>query len=247
MNKEKISVLIPAFNEEEKIITTITETINVLEQLKIEYEIIIIDDGSVDSTHELVSINISNFNNKVKIKRYERNKGKGFAIRDGFIFATGDYVLFLDADMDLHPSQIELFLKLMRENKADVVIGSKRHNESVVNYPLIRKILSNGYYFLIKILFGLPVKDTQTGLKLFRYEVLKNNISKLIINRYAFDLELLVILHKQGYHIIECPIYLKPTRRYYNRIGSKDIYHIFTDTIAIFCRFHFTKYYQQKL
>jgi len=244
MDKEKISVLIPAFNEEEKIITTITETMKVLDQLKIEYEIIIVDDGSVDSTHEVVSINLINFNNKVKIKRYEHNKGKGYAIRNGFIFATGNYVLFLDADLDLHPSQIEFFLKLMRENKADVVIGSKRHKESVVNYPINRKILSNGYYFLIKILFGLPVKDTQTGLKLFRYEVLKNNISKLVVNRYAFDLELLVILHKQGYKIVECPIYLKPTRRYYNRIGFKDVYRIFTDTIAIFCRVYFRKYYQ---
>ena len=244
MDKEKISVLIPAFNEEDNIISTINETLEVFKKLGLDYELIIVDDGSVDNTYKKVKESLHAFNGRVKIVRYESNAGKGYAIKYGFNFVTGDYVLFLDADMDLHPSQVESFLKLMRENKADVVIGSKRHKESVVDYPASRRFLSNGYYFIIKILFGLPVKDTQTGLKLFRYEVLKNNISKLVVNRYAFDLELLVILHKQGYKIIECPIYLKPTRKYYNRIGFKDVYRIFADTIAIFCRLYFRKYYK---
>ena len=243
MNKEKISVLIPAFNEEEKIITTIDETIKVLDGLGDDYEVVIIDDGSKDNTFGIVSKNLSNYNGKVRIEKYSKNMGKGYAIKYGFNFVTGDYILFLDADMDLHPSQIMNFLKLMEEHKADVVMGSKRHKDSVVNYPKSRKILSNGYYLLIKILFGLPVKDTQTGFKLFRYEALKNGISRIIVKRYAFDLELLVVLHKLGYKITECPIYLKPSRRYYNRIGLKDIYNTFIDTAAIFYRLHIKKYY----
>ena len=96
---------------------------------------------------------------------------------------------------------------------------------------------------MIKILFGLPVKDTQTGFKLFRYEALKNGISRIVVKRYAFDLELLEVLHKMGYKIIECPIYLKPSRTYYDRIGLKDIYHTFIDTVAIFYRLKIKRFY----
>lgn len=243
MVKKKISILIPAFNEEDKIILTIKETLNILEKIGYDYEIVIIDDGSIDNTYNKVLENLDIFNENVKIERYEPNAGKGCAIKYGFSFLSGDYVLFLDADMDLHPSQIINFLKLMEEHKADLVMGSKRHKDSVVNYPKSRKLLSNGYYFLIKILFGLPVKDTQTGFKLFRYEALKNSLPKIIIKRYAFDLELLVVLHKLGYKIVEAPIYLKPTRKYYNRIGLKDIYHTLIDTIAIFYRLRIKKFY----
>ena len=245
MNKEKISVLIPAFNEEDKIISTINETLEVFKKLELDYELIIVDDGSIDNTYKKVKESLHVFNGRIKLERYESNVGKGYAIKYGFNFVTGDYVLFLDADLDLHPSQITNFLKLMKEHKADIVIGSKRHRDSVVDYPASRRFLSNGYYLIIKILFGLPVKDTQTGLKLFRYEVLKNSISKLIVKRYAFDLELLVILHKQGYKIVECPIYLKPTRRYYNRIVFQDIYRIFIDTIAIYYRLYIKRFYNQ--
>lgn len=243
MKQEKISVLIPAFDEEENVLLTVKETINVLNTLDKDYEVVIIDDGSHDNTYDIVKKELCQFNDKVKIEKYTPNQGKGFAIKYGFNFVTGDYVLFLDADLDLHPSHIFDFLRLMIEQKADVVMGSKRHKDSVVDYPLSRRILSTGYYFLIRILFGLSVKDTQTGFKLFKYEALKKGISKVVIKKFAFDLELLVILHKFGYSITECPVSLKPTRKYYNRIGLKDIFYTLWDTIAIFYRLHILKYY----
>lgn len=245
MGKEKISVLIPAFNEEEGIISTINETIKVLNEIGNDYEIIIIDDGSKDNTYKIVSENLSNFNGRVKIKRYDKNIGKGHAIKYGFNFATGDYVLFLDADMDIHPNQINIFLDLIRKHEADIVMGSKRHKDSIVNYPLIRKIYSNIYYFLIKLLFGLPIKDTQTGFKLFRYSSLKNSLKKIVIKKYAFDLELLVVSKIQKCKIIECPIILKPTRAYYDRIGFKAIMNIIKDTLAVFYRYRILKYYDK--
>jgi len=245
MDKGKISVLIPAFNEEERIIITINETIKVLNSLGNDYEVIIVDDGSKDDTYEVVSKNLSKFNGRIKIERYGKNIGKGYAIKHGFNFVTGDYVLFLDADMDIHPDQINIFLDLMIKNDADIVIGSKRHKNSVVDYPLSRKIYSNMYYFLIKILFGLPVKDTQTGFKLFRYSSLKSSLKKVVIKKYAFDLELLVVSKIQKRKIIECPIILKPTRTYYNRIGFKAIMNIILDTMAIFYRYRILKYYER--
>ena len=242
MQSEKISILIPAFNEEENIISTIKETVNVFKNLNKNYEIIIVDDGSIDDTYNKVVKNVNIYKDKVKIDRYPSNKGKGFAIKHGFDFITGDYILFLDADLDLHPSQIENFLKLIREDKADVVIGSKMNKDSIVSYPPTRKVLSIGYYFLIRLLFNLPVKDTQTGLKLFKYEALKIGLSKVVVKKYAFDLELLAILNKRNYKIIEAPIYLKPTRKY-GRIGIRDIFKIFIDTIAIFYRLYIKRYY----
>ena len=242
MEDEKISILIPAFNEEENIILTLKETIDVLENLKKAYEIIIIDDGSIDNTYNKVKSNIEIFNDKVKIYQYAPNTGKGFAIKYGFSYVTGDYVLFLDADLDIHPSLVNNFLRLIKEHQADVVIGSKLNKDSVVHYPLTRRILSVGYYILIKVLFNLPVKDTQTGLKLFNYSTLKKALSKVVVKKYAFDLELLVILNKYKFKIVEAPIYLKPTRKF-GRIGVRDIFNIFYDTMAIFYRLHIKKYY----
>lgn len=238
----KISILIPAFNEEETIINAIDETIKVFDNINNDYEIVVIDDGSLDKTSFNVIKSINNFNNKVRLMNYPTNRGKGFAIKQGFKYVSGDYVLFLDADLDLHPRQVEDFLRLIESNEADLVIGSKMHKESVVEYPLTRKILSLGFYILIRIMFNLPVKDTQTGLKLFKYEALKKSLEKIIVKKYAFDLELLVVLDKLKFKIVEAPIYLKPTRKF-GRIGFVDIYHIMLDTIAIFYRSYFKKYY----
>jgi glycosyltransferase involved in cell wall biosynthesis len=246
MKREKISVLIPAFNEEESILLTVKETIAVFDDLGKDYEVIVVDDGSLDGTYNAVEKEFGQFNDRVRIERYIPNQGKGFAIKYGFNFVTGDYVLFLDADLDLHPSQIANFLYLMKKEKADIVIGSKRHKDSVVDYPRSRKFLSSGYYFLIKTLFGLPVKDTQTGFKLFRYEALKKGISKIVVKKYAFDLELLVILNALGYKIIEGPIYLKPTRKY-RRIRIKDIFNIFWDTMTVFYRLYIKRYCDRKI
>lgn len=244
MKKGKISIIIPTFNEEEKILSTINETVKVLDNLGREFELVIIDDGSIDNTYNLVKNRLDIFNGRVKIKKYDINMGKGYAIKYGFNFVSGEYVLFLDADMDIQPLHIKRFLDLMDKHKADIVIGSKRHKDSKVDYPIIRKIYSTCYYFLIRILFNLPVKDTQTGFKLFRYSVLKNCLNKIVVKKYAFDLEILVLAKKYKSKIIECPIFLKPTRTYYNRIGIKDIYKIFIDTIAILYRLYILKYYE---
>ena len=246
MKQEKISVLIPAFNEEENILLTIKETIAVFDDLDEDYEVIIIDDGSYDDTYNTIKKDLGQLNGKVRIEGYTTNHGKGFAIKYGFNFVTGDYVLFLDADLDLHPSQINNFLYLMKKEKADIVIGSKMHKDSVVNYSHGRRFFCMGYYLLIRLLFGLPVKDTQTGFKLFKCEALKTGIQKIVVKKYAFDLELLVVLNKYRYKIIEGPIYLKSTREH-GRIGIKDIFNIFWDTIAVFYRLHIKRYYDRKI
>jgi dolichol-phosphate mannosyltransferase len=241
-NPVDFSILIPAYNEEANIIATLKETVKVLENFNPSYEIIVIDDGSRDETCKKVTGFISSENNKVKIQSYFPNKGKGYALKYGTNFANGIYILFLDADLDLHPSHLVEMFKLMQENKADVVIGSKMHKDSMLNYPFLRKVLSSSYYLIIKILFRLKVKDTQTGIKLFRQDVLKDCILQVLVKRYAFDLELLVIINKKGYKIIEAPVNVKENREF-RRIGIRDALKVFFDTLGVFGRYYFKKIY----
>ena len=146
--------------------------------------------------------------------------------------------------MDLHPAQLQTFFDIMKLDDVDVVIGSKRHPNSKLNYPLGRKIISSGYFFLINLLFNLPIRDTQTGLKLFKYEVLKKIFPKILIKNFAFDLEILANVHRLGYQIAEAPVVLTSQRKY-GRIGLKAIYSTFIDTIAVFYRMYILRYYDR--
>jgi glycosyltransferase involved in cell wall biosynthesis len=208
-----------------------------------DYEIIIIDDGSSDDTYEKIK-EIAADNTHISAKQNRVNFGKGRALKKAFRYTEGDYILFLDADLDLHPRQTQSLFDIMADKDADIVIGSKRHPESEINYPISRKIISNGYYYIIKVLFGLPVRDTQTGLKLFKRKVLEDVFGKVLIKRYAFDLELLANAHHLGYNIAEAPIKLD-FKRVSGRIRPIDIWHTAIDTLAIFYRMYIIKYYDK--
>lgn len=236
--------MVPAHNEGAHIYGNIREIQRVFDEIGCRYELIVIDDGSKDETYENAQKATKGFSNII-VKRMRQNRGKGRALKYGFHFAKGDLVAFLDADLDLHPEQIQNLFKIMNEEEVDVVIGSKRHPESKLKYPWHRKVISNVYFFLIKIMFGLPIKDTQTGIKLFKYEVLKKIFPKVLIKRYAFDLELLANAHHLGYEIAEAPITLN-YQRFMGRIGLKAIYHTGLDTLAIFYRMYILKYYNEK-
>jgi len=150
MLNKKISVIIPAYNEEKNILNTINETKRELESLNYDYEIIVVDDGSIDKTFEIVKNNFSFEKDKVRIEGYKPNSGKGNAVKYGTGFTEGDYVLFMDADLDLHPRQLGHFLDEMEKTNADAVIGSKKAKNSKVIYSFKRRFLSNGYYYFIK-------------------------------------------------------------------------------------------------
>ena len=226
----KISVLIPAYNEEAVILRTIRETAQALGETP--SEIVVVDDGSLDRTHiEASSAKL----HQLKVLRYDINQGKGHALRFGFEHAKGDRILFLDADMDLPPAQMWTLHRIMDETGADVVIGAKRHPDSQVVYPWHRRFVSFIYFSLVKLLFGLPVRDTQTGIKLFRREVLEDILPGLQVSRFAFDLELLVQAHGRGYRIVESPVILV-SRRAWGRVRLEDIWTVGTDTLAIFLR-----------
>lgn len=239
-DRYKVSIIIPAHNEGANIRNNIKEFIKTCDNFGHEYELIIVDDGSTDNTYEEASKFNSGF---VKVITYPKNQGKGYALQQGVKNVTGDMVTFIDADLELHPKQIHTFLEYMK-NGHDIVIGSKRHPESKVDYPFKRRFLSACYQLLVRVLFGMNIKDTQAGLKLFRRGILAKVLPKVIVKRYAFDLEVLAISNHLGYEITEAPLELN-----YSFNGSgvswSEILKIFIDTCAIFYRLKILKYYDK--
>jgi len=239
----KVSVLMPAYNEAHHIKSNIEETIRTFDNFGCDYEIIIIDDGSSDDTLEFAS-EVSKKHSHVVVKKNFANYGKGRALKKGLRYISGKYVIFLDADMELHPAQLQTFIDIMRLDKVDVVIGSKFHPNSKLNYPWHRKIISTVYFFLVKIMFGLPIHDTQTGLKLFKAEVLRDVFPRILVKQFAYDLEILVNARRLGYLIAEAPVVLDSKKRY-GRIGIRSIYTTWLDTMAVFYRMFILKYYDR--
>lgn len=231
----KISVIMPAYNEATHIVSNLIETVETLHDCRYNFEVIVVDDGSPDKTYLEAAKLLSSHPDRVRVVHYDKNRGKGNALACGTHFATGEYVVFLDADMDLHPMQLPVLLEIMMSSDADIVIGSKRHPASRVNYPKLRRLYSSVYYFFIRLLFKLPVRDTQTGLKVFKTEALRRVLPFVAATRFAFDLELLAVANELGYKISEAPVTLY-FRRGFSRIKVRDVYDVFMATLAIYYR-----------
>ena len=242
--KEKVSIIMPAYNETDHLASSIEEVVKVFNEFGCIWELVVIDDGSSDDTYDIAKSFCDKYPHNIIVKKNPVNIGKGRALKKAFHYLTGDYVVFLDADMDLHPSQVQTLLDILRLTEADIVIGSKLHPNSLVNYPLQRKIVSFFYYLLVKALFNLPCHDTQTGLKLFKRGVLLKVLNRVLVKQFAFDLEILVNAHHLGYKIVEAPIVLNNQRKW-GRIGFGAIFRTTWDTLAIFYRMRILKYYDR--
>lgn len=236
MSDKKIylSVIMPAYNEENHIKDNLLKTSEIISKFVKKYEIIAINDGSADNT-KLKMEEASVEDSRIKYISYEDNKGKGYAITSGVNQAKGEYIAFLDSDLELNPSMLRYFLKALQATDADIAIGSKMHKKSKLDYPLSRKILSFGYFIILKLLFNLNIKDTQTGIKLFKGSVIKPICHSLTTTGFAFDIEILATAAKKGYKIIEMPIELKflRDRSEKSRFSPKIIFKIFKDTLKI--------------
>lgn len=243
MEKSKISIIIPAYNEGYSIKKTLYAILQNF-HTHYTYEIIVVCDGCVDQTEKKAK-QVAKKNPQVKIYSYCKNQGKGYAITYGVYFSTGDIISFFDAGGDFEIDYIDKFVKLMEVFDADIVIGSKRHPASQVNYPITRRFYSYIYHIVVRILFNLNIKDTQTGLKVFKREVLAKIMPRALVKQYAFDLELLVIAKRLGYRrIFEAPVKMNFNSNS-SGINFKSIYHMIVDTMAIFYRTYILKYYDR--
>ena len=244
-NKE-LSLIVPAYNKDSEVFKSVCSFVKQLKLLPYDWEIIVVDDASQDQTlREAVRSKKFNGNsNRIKIFSYNLNQGKGFALHYGFLKSSGDVIVFADADLDLPAENIPRVLSSLIHSNADIAIGSKRHPDSQVHYPFLRRIQSKGYQILIQLLFNLNISDTQVGIKAFRRKVLKDCFPRIVVKQFAFDLELLVVANLLGYKkIIEAPIIL--TYHFSSTIRFKSILKILQDTAAIFYRKNWLKYYQQ--
>lgn len=240
-----MSLVMPCFNEGKEIYKNIMNTVKIISQFVPHYEIICVNDGSSDNTLEELR-RAENVDKHVKVATYEQNKGKGNALVLGTSLASGEYVAFIDSDLELSPKHLSNFLEIMKDSDADIVIGSKMHRDSQINYPLHRRIMSLTYFIILKILFRLNVKDTQTGLKLFKGTVVKEIMPLLLVKKFAYDIELLAVANYRGYKIVDAPITLEFSRgNHMGRIRLKDIFYMLKDTLAIFYRLKIIRYYKK--
>jgi glycosyltransferase involved in cell wall biosynthesis len=201
---KKFSLIIPVYKHEKTIRKEIESVITVLSVMSIPFEIIPVIDGNLDhSWSEAKKVK----DERVKIVGYKTNHGKGYAVRYGFAHADGDVIGFLDGGGDLKPDTLPLMLTQFEYQDADVVIGSKRHPESKVEYPMVRKILSWVYQRLVRLLFGMDVRDTQVGMKIYKRKLLVDVLPRLLVKQFAFDIEMLAVAYHLGYRkIYEAPV-----------------------------------------
>jgi len=244
-NSHFLSLIIPVFKQEKIIVKNVKSIQSVLDKIRYDYEIIVVIDGIIDSSlQKIKKAKIP----KTKIIAYKKNHGKAHAIQTGMKQAKGDYVMFIDSGMEIDPNSISMLLEHMEWYNADIIVGSKRHPASQIKYSWQRKILSYGYYYIVKTLFGISVKDTQAGIKIFRKAVIERILPRLVEKKFAGDLELLVVSKTLGYkRIFEAPIKLD----YYlgditSAASLNAIYGIFMDTLAIWYRKNILRYYSRK-
>lgn len=202
----KISVIIPAFNEEERIIPTINNLLNFFLANHILFEIIVVDDGSTDSTSDVIN-RLSSVNSSVKLIRLPDNMGKGFAVKAGMLAANGELLVFMDADGAAEISDI-LKLVLAIKNGADIAIGSRviRSPNINVSTKFIRAILRKVLNIVVRMFLFDGIYDTQCGFKMFTKESAKYLFEKQQLSGYGFDMELLFLAKNAGFKIKEVPI-----------------------------------------
>lgn len=245
--EKKLSVVIPAYNEGERIYENLLEMDRLIGTFSDHYELIVVNDGSLDNTEAEIE-RASATNVHIIPAGYKDNRGKGGAIRAGVERASGEYIAFLDADLDLSPMHLEKFMQKMEETDATAVIGSKLHKDSEVDYPLPRRIMSIGYYLMLKVMFHLKIKDTQTGVKLFRAEQLKQAMEYVTSSGFAYDIEVLALINIFGGRIEEMPIRLVFQRGTgWGRIRISDIVDVATETMHIYRNVHKVKKMRDKL
>lgn len=236
----KLTIVMPCYNEGTRIYRNIIETLTQVEKFSDSFGMIVVNDGSSDESESEIRRAMQQ-DKRVGLITYTPNRGKGYAVRRGMLAAKSDYVAFLDADLELPPHMLEGFLKTAEgdpdEGKEpyDIVIGSKMHPDSQVEYPFVRKIFTVGYYTMIKLLFGLKVKDTQTGIKLFRTEKIRPVLKLMKSGGFTFDIEMLAIANKMGLTMKELPVIVNFSRNKSDKskVSLKSVFVMGRDTLRV--------------
>jgi len=204
MAETHLSIVVPAYNEERRIDATLRKIRNWAEAQAFRVEVIVVDDGSADSTSEVAA----GFQ-EVRILRVSPNRGKGHAVRHGALSAAGKFVLFTDADLSAPIEDADALFAALESSGADAAIGSRALRRELIGIrqPLLRDYSGRCYNLLVRLFTGLRIHDTQCGFKLFRMAVTRRAFELQTVEGFGFDPELLFLIARQGGKIVEVPVH----------------------------------------
>ncbi len=240
MEEVELSFVIPAYNEENFIEDTLGTIDAIIMGKNLPYEIVVVDDGSGDSTLAKAK-SYANKNGHVKVVSYSKNVGKGHAVKTGFLESTGNIVIFADGDMEIDLRTLSKYLDAL--NHSDIVIASKKHKDSQVKVPVSRRILSEVFNSMVRILTGVHLKDTQSGLKAMRKSAFIDIFPRLAVKRYAFDVELLAVANLYGLKVMEMPVNIKLEAKF----KPSEMWRMFLDLLGIAYRLRIIQWYQRPI
>jgi len=203
----KVSIILPAYNEEARISSSLEQLSTYMSGLNIEYEIVVSADGCKDNT-EKITLEHAAYNPNIKLVSFPERLGKGGGILNAVQGASGDILIIMDVDLAVPPEQILPTIQMMEEEQADIIYGSRNLPESriLVKPPFYRTILGKAFNYFFRLLFGINLHDTQCGYKAIRKDVFDSLKREINIEGFAYDIDLAVKAERDGYKIVEMPV-----------------------------------------
>lgn len=219
-----LSIVIPAYNEEKRLADALEKIWSYLQEKNLDSEIIVVDDGSTDKTADIAK-RFEKMHEGCFLIRNDENRGKGFSFRRGFLNSSGNFVLLTDADLSTPIEEYEHLMGISRRGDYDVVFGSRALDESriEIKQTFLRRLMGKIFNAGVRLLTGLPFKDTQCGFKLLAKERAKPVIELMRVDRFSFDVELIFLAWKLGLRVKEVPVVWRDSPRSKVRMGRDSL------------------------
>lgn len=227
----EIEVIVTTFQKELTIGACLRRLSDHLSVLDEEFRIIVADDASTDRT--VLEVNAL-ADPRILVLRSVLNAGKGAQIKAALKHSEAPVVAIFDGDLDIHPQSLVAAIRTLRITGSDAVTGSKSHHESVIHYPLVRRVLSRGFRVLASVMFGLAVRDTQTGMKVFRGVMFRRIATQVHESGFVFDLELLARMAEEGAKITEVPVAIDFD--FSSTVSGRAVLQVLRDLISVYRR-----------
>ena len=204
-----LSIVIPAFDEQARLGDSLRKTLAYIKENNLNAELIVVDDGSSDETAEIARAAGAEFPEiKTAVIRYEKNRGKGYAVKTGLLASVGDIALFSDADLSTPISELPKLVEPIRADEFDVTFGSRELDKSLINTHQSWRREQGGrvFSFVVRSMTGLPFLDTQCGFKAFNMGKFRPLLPLMQIERFGFDIEFLYVAYHKGLRLSEIPV-----------------------------------------